>query len=147
MSGVTLVAFVVLLGTVLLFVVAILVWQEARSRGADEGPVYVIEDAVDYVMGGLAGSGAGLRRSDVLRILEYEIFYLQGLAQDDRRNPVETVAGGTAASVDYIAGRIAEKHRAIYPREEIEAVLSLEAGYLASIGAVGTVVEAEEEAT
>lgn len=145
MSGVTLVAFVGLLGTVLLFVVAALVWQEARSRSMDGGPVYVLEDAVDHVMAGLAGTGSRLRRSDVLRILEYEIFYLQGLAQEDRRNPVETVAGGTEASISYIGQQIAEKHGAIYPHDEIEAVLVLEAGYLVRIGAVGTTVNAQEE--
>ncbi len=145
MSGVTLVAFVGLLGTVLLFVVAALVWQEARSRSTDDEPVYVLEDAVDHVMAGLSGTGVRLRRTDVLRILEYEIFYLQGLAQEDRRNPVETVAGGTDVSVEYIGRQIAERHGAIYPHEAIEAVLTLEAGYLARIGAVGAMVETQEE--
>jgi hypothetical protein len=145
MNGVTLVAFVGLLGTVLLVVVALLVWQEARSRDTDDGPVYVIEDAVDHIMGRLSGAGTQMKRTDVLRILEYEIFYLQGLAQDDRKNPVDTVAGGTAASVEYISGRIADKHGVIYPPDEIAAVLALEAEYLSGIGAIGAVVEAPEE--
>ena len=144
MSGVTLIAFVGLLGTVLLAVVAVLVWQEARSRDTDEGPVYVIEDAIDHIMGRLPATGT-LRRADVLRILEYEIFYLRGLAQEDRRSPVESVAGGTEASVGYIAGRIADKHGVLYPLEEITAVLALEAEYLVGIGAVGVIVEAQED--
>ena len=49
----------------------------------------VYED--DHVLAGL-GDGVDLGRADVLRILEYEIFYLQGLAQEKRRTPVETVA-------------------------------------------------------
>lgn len=144
MSGVTLIAFVGLLGTVLLAVVAVLVWQEARSRDTDDGPVYVIEDAIDHIMGRLPAT-ATLRRTDVLRILEYEIFYLRGLAQEDRRSPVESVAGGTEASVSYIAGRIADKHGVLYPLEEITAVLALEAEYLVGIGAVGAIVEAQED--
>lgn len=146
MSGPTIVAFVGLLVAILLFIVAAMAWQEARSRVSSEGPVYVIDDAVDHVVTGLKERGIDrLRRSDVLRILEYEIFYLQGLAQSDRRNPVETVAGGVPASISYILEQIADRHGAVYAREDVEVVLALEASYLAGIGAVGETAEGNEE--
>jgi hypothetical protein len=73
----------------------------------------------------------------VKRIIEYEVFYLQGLAQERRSTPVEVVAGGAEPAVEYIAARIAEAHKVSYPLDEIRAVLRLEADYLGSIGAVG----------
>lgn len=139
------IASIVLLSGLFLLIVALLVWQEVRSRAVIEAPVYVIEDAVSFVCDRLPDVSTNLSRSDVLRILEYEIFYLQGLAQDDRRAVVETVAGGVDSSVDFIAGQIAQRHNAIYSRSDIEAVLSLEADYLRHIGAVGEPVESQEE--
>ncbi|HEY5649958.1 MAG TPA: hypothetical protein VIW46_00810 [Acidimicrobiia bacterium] len=144
MSAPTFVIFAGGLVAVFLLIVAALVWQEAKSRTYDEGPVYVIEDAVDFVMGRL-GAGSQLARSDVLRILEWEIYYLQGLAQDNRHNPVETVAGGDTAAVGYITAQIAEKNNVTYDSGDVAAVLAVEADYLASIGAVGGRVVDEQE--
>jgi len=145
-SGPTLVVFVGGLVAVFLFVVAALVWQEARWKDHDDGPVYVIEDAVDHVLGRLDEDVRGrLDRSDVLRILEWEIYYLQGLAQKKRRNPVETVAGGDRSAVAYITAEIAEKNKVTYDSEDVAAVLDVEADYLASIGAVGAPVLDEQE--
>jgi hypothetical protein len=144
MSAPTLIVFVGGLAAIFLFIVAALVWQEAKSRTYDEGPVYVIEDAVDFVMGRL-GPDLQLGRSDVLRILEWEIYYLQGLAQESRRNPVETVAGGDSAAVGYITAQIAEKNKVTYDSGDVAAVLAVEADYLASIGAVGGQVVDEQE--
>jgi hypothetical protein len=79
----------------------------------------------------------GLRNVDIRRILEWEVFYLQGLAQEKRNNPVETVAGGHEASVAYIADQIHSKHGVSYSHEQIAEVLRLEADYLVAIGAVG----------
>lgn len=146
MSGLGLGLFVGALVLVLIVVALLMAWQEAGAPERFEGTVYVISDAVDHVWAEMDESLRGrVRRSDVLRILEYEIFYLQGLAQDDRKNPVETVAGGTEASVSFIASEIAERHGAIYAQEDIRTVLSLEAGYLAEIGAVGGTVEDNQE--
>jgi hypothetical protein len=126
---------------VFLVIVAVMVWQEGRRRGpGGEPPTYVVEDAVEHVVNGLGGRGP-LRRSDVRRIIEYEVFYLQGLAQPRRRTPVEVVAGGADAAVDFIAGRIADAHGVAYAHDDIRAVLALEAEYLASIGAVGEPVD------
>ncbi|MDH3249818.1 MAG: hypothetical protein OEQ47_12695 [Acidimicrobiia bacterium] len=147
MSGPTLVVFVGGLAAVFLFIVAVLMWQEAKSRSFDEGPVYVIEDAATFIMARLEPSiTARLKRSDVIRILEWEIYYLQGLAQKRRSNPVETVAGGIDASVEFIAREVAEKNKVTYDSEDVVAVLAAEADYLASIGAVGApVVEQRDD--
>ena len=141
MSGATLVVFVGGLVAVFLFIVAALTWQEAKSRASDEGPVYVIEDAATFITGRLDQSTAArLRRSDIVRILEWEIFYLQGLAQKRRATPVDTVAGGPEAAVAFITREIAEKNKVTYDSVDVAAVLAAEADYLVSIGAVGAPV-------
>lgn len=144
MSPGAIVAFVGLLVGVLLLIVALVVWQEARRRPSYEPLEYVVEDAVKHIEARLP-QGTSLTKSDIRRVLEWEVFYLQGLAQDDRKNPVETVAGGHQASVEYIAGQIRAKHGTSYPQEDIENVLRLEADYLMAIGAVGEPVDLGEE--
>lgn len=125
---------------VLLLIVAAMVWQEAKRRNWPEPTAYVVEDAVTFISD-LLGSDTALRRSDIKRIIEWEVFYLQGLAQDRRWRPVETVAGGHGPAIDFIATEIAERHGAVYPRDEIGRVLEGEGQYLLSIGAIGDVVE------
>lgn len=139
MTSFTLVGLVALLSAVFLVVVAALLWQEAKRRSFDEGYVYVVDEAVDFIHGRLGAPKLG--RSDVKRIIEYEVFYLQGLAQERRSNPVEVVAGGAGPAVEYIATRIAEAHGVSYSLDEIRDVLRLEADYLQSIGAVGDPVQ------
>lgn len=137
MSGSVFALIAVLVGA-LLFITALVVWQEARRRPSYEPLTYVIDDAVLHVEAGLASEpDSRLTRSDIRRILDWEVFYLQGLAQDDRSNPVETVAGGSDASIEFIIERIATEHGVTYSRDEVERVLALEADYLFEIGAVG----------
>ena len=141
MSGSVLALVIVLVG-VFLVIAALVVWQEARRRPSYEPLTYVVEDAVRHVEAGLALEGEeSLPRAEIRRILEWEVFYLQGLAQDDRSNPVETVAGGHEASVDFIIDQVATKHGVTYARRDVENVLRLEADYLYQIGAVGEPVE------
>lgn len=144
MSPAAIVAFVALLVGVFLVIIALVVWQEAKRRPSYEPLEYVVEDAVKHVDAGMP-EGTSLSKSDIRRVLEYEVFYLQGLAQEDRKNSVETVAGGHDASVEYIRGQIEAKHGVAYPQDEIEAVLRLEADYLMAIGAVGEPVELGED--
>ena len=135
-------ALVVLLVGVFLVILALVVWQEARRRPSYEPLEYVVEDAVKHVEAGFQAEGNDrLRRPDIRRILEWEVFYLQGLAQEDRKTPVETVAGGHEASVEYIVDQIATKHGVSYSRGDVEDVLRLEADYLYRIGAVGEEVD------
>ena len=144
MSQAAVVAFVALLLGVLLVIVAMMVWQEAKRRPSYEPLEYVIEDAVKHIQAGLP-TESSMRRADVRRVLEYEVFYLQGLAQEDRKNPVETVAGGHEASIDYIATEIEAKHGVAYSHEDIREVLRFEADYLSAIGAIGEPVDIGEE--
>lgn len=142
MSGTSLVALVALLAAALLLVVGAMVWQEAKRRPQSAEPTYVISDAVRFILERLDPEVAQrLGKAGVLRIVEWEVHYLQGLAQEDRRNPVETVAGGSDASIDYVTGQIAQVNGVTYDRGDVGAVLRLEADYLMSIGAVGEPVE------
>ena len=143
MSSLEILTFVAMLVGVLLVIVAMLVWQEAKRRPSYEPLEYVVNDAVKHISERLPDDCA-LKNADVRRILEWEVFYLQGLAQDDRRNPVETIAGGHELSVEYIADQIHSKHGVSYPQDDIAEVLRLEADYLVAIGAVGEPVGEEE---
>lgn len=143
MSSLEVFTFVALLVGALLVIVALMVWQEARRRPSYEPLEYIVSDAIKHVSERLP-EGSTLNNGDIRRILEWEVFYLQGLAQDDRRNPVETVAGGHPLSVEYIANQIRTKHGMSYSQEQIEDVLRLEADYLVAIGAVGEAVGEEE---
>ena len=123
-------------------ILALVVWQEAKRRPSYEALEYVIEDAVKHVEAGLQLEGEdGLRKADIRRILEWEVFYLQGLAQEHRGNPVETVAGGHEASIEFIIEQIASKHGVSYSQKDVEDVLRHEADYLVRIGAVGEAVD------
>jgi Flp pilus assembly protein TadB len=141
-SGPALFTFVALLVGVLLLILALMVWQESKRRPSYEALEYVVEDAVKHVEAGLEAEGnVTLRRGDIRRILEWEVFYLQGLAQDKRRNPVETIAGGHEASISFIIEQIASKHGVSYAQRDVESVLRHEADYLVRIGAVGDAVD------
>lgn len=119
---------------VLLVVGALVLWQHA-SRGGGE-ITFGVEDAVGFVMARLPRESK-LSEAAVRRILEWEIYYLQGLAQEHRRVPVETVAGSYRPAVEYIREQISQRHGLEYPEGDIEGVLDLGVEYLASIGAVG----------
>jgi hypothetical protein len=143
MSAVEVFAFVAVLVGALLVIVALMVWQEAKRRPSYEPLEYVVNDAVKHIAERLPVD-SDLENGDIRRIIEWEVFYLQGLAQDDRKNPVETVAGGHDSSVDYIAEQIRTKHGVSYAHDQIEEVLRLEADYLVAIGAVGDPVGEDE---
>ncbi|MGF1617178.1 MAG: hypothetical protein ACFCU2_05145 [Acidimicrobiia bacterium] len=142
MTGLALIVFIGLLVGLFLVIAALVVWQESNRRPGYDPLTYVTEDAVKHVEAGLAGEGkAGLKRTDIRRIIEWEVFYLQGLGQKDRKNPVKTVAGGHESSVEYIVGQIEEKHGVTYTSDAVADVLRYEADYLTRIGAVGEAVD------
>jgi hypothetical protein len=141
-TGASFIAFIGLLVGILFVITALVVWQEAKRRPSYDPLTYVIDDAVTHIEEGLASEGkAHLSKSDILRIIEWEVYYLQGLAQDDRKTPVETVAGGHEGSVEYIVDEIREKHGMVYSPEDVADVLRYEADYLIAIGAVGEPVD------
>lgn len=146
MSGTSVVVLGALLTAIFLGIVGILVWQEGRRRPTEVEPAYVVDDAIRFIWSRLPDEvRPRLGRAGVRRVVEWEVFYLQGLAQKSRRNPVETVAGGSEASIDYIVDRIDQVNGVTYDRADVGEVLRLEAEYLVSIGAVGEPVDRTED--
>ena len=130
-----LVAIGALLFAILLLVVAAMVWQETRQL-PEQQPVYVIEEAVPFVVQRLSDQALSrLDGDDVLRILEWEVFYLQGL--DVPRAVRPAPVAGSDQAIEFVV----ERTDGAYERSDVAEVLAGEAEYLASIGAVGTVVE------
>jgi hypothetical protein len=127
----------VALFAVLLAVSALVIWQHA-SRTQPQEVTFGVTDAVDFILPRLAPDVAGrLGRAGVQRVVEWEIFYLQGLAQKKRHDPVVTVAGDYEPAVDYIVAEIFRRHAVTYPPGDVSAVLDEQVAYLASIGAIG----------
>lgn len=135
-----------LLFALLCILVGSMVWQEAQRRPGSPSPTYVIEDAVAYISGRLSPEVRDrIGVAGVRRIIEWEVYYLQGLAQKGWRVPVESVAGGSDASIDYIQDRIAVVNGATYDRNDISEVLQLEVAYLDSIGVIGDPVTLDDD--
>lgn len=142
MSPAGLITLIALLTAAFLLIVAALLWQVARSGSMVTEPVYAVEDAVEFISERIVPPTAErMRPADVRRVIEWEVFYLQGLAQPRRGTPVETIAGGDERAVAWIMEQIAERNGVSYPRGDIEEVLRREAEYLVSIGVVGDPVD------
>ncbi|MDH5615833.1 MAG: hypothetical protein OEY62_04760, partial [Acidimicrobiia bacterium] len=136
MSPRTAVIVAALLFAVFLVVIAAMVWQEAKRRSGSSELVYSVDDAVDYALEHLDQEVRGrLGKAGVRRILEWEVYYLQGLADRKRAREVTVVAGGHGPAVEYIAQQISRRHGATYDAADIRAVLAGEARYLVTIGA------------
>ncbi len=145
MSGRDTVLLGAVLAAIFLLLIALMVLQEARRRPRRGPLVYSIDDAVRFSFEAVPQAVRDrLGTEGVRRILEWEVYYLQGLAEGKRAKGVAVVAGGFEPAVEFIAGQIARRNGIAYDLEDIRAVLSGEAGYLVSIGAVGEAVEAEE---
>jgi hypothetical protein len=130
-------ALVITLAAVLLVILALVIWQHAQREGPRE-VTFGIENAVSFITPRLeAEVQKRLGKDGVRRIVEWEVFYLQGLAQEDRRHPVETVAGNYGPAVEFIRSEIARVHDRTYSAVDIGAVLALGVSYLQSIGAIG----------
>ena len=69
------VVLLIVLTAIFLLVAGAFAWQEQRSR-AEDVSVYSVEDSIEYVVGRLSPDTV-LKRSDVRRILEWEVRYLQ----------------------------------------------------------------------
>ena len=130
-------ALAVALFVILLTVSAVVIWQHASRTGPPE-ITFGVTDAVDFIVARLAPDlGARLGRAGVQRIVEWEIYYLQGLAQKNRSQPVVTVAGDYGPAVQYISAEIQRRHGVTYPLSDVAAVLSEQVAYLEFIGAIG----------
>jgi len=137
-------ALAVALFAILLVVSALVIWQHASRVGAAE-ITFGVTDAVDFIFPRLEQEVATrLGRAGVQRIVEWEIFYLQGLAQKNRSRAVVTVAGDYEPAVEYIVAEISRGHGFTYPRADVSAVLDEQVAYLASIGAIGDLAGGED---
>jgi hypothetical protein len=146
MSGPSVVVLGAVLFALLCVIVGALVWQEAKRRPDGSAPDYVVDDAIRFIVARLDGEVRDrMGAKGVRRVIEWELHYLQGLAQERRRTPVETVAGGSDASIDYVVSQIAEVNGITYDRGDVAEVLRLEVDYLLSIGAVGEPVAIDDE--
>lgn len=131
----------VLLGIFLLLIAALL-WQEARTRGQPAEPVYGIEDATDHVLAAIPDEvRQRLGRDNVRRILEWQVFFLQMLARDDKEVPI--VVGTTDGTIDYIGKAVAKQGHPM-GEADIATVLEAQGAYLRSIGVVGEEAEPGE---
>jgi hypothetical protein len=130
-------ALAVALFVILLTVSAVVIWQHASRTGSPE-VTFGVTDAVDFIVPRLAPDiAARLGQAGVQRIVEWEIYYLQGLAQKNRSQPVVTVAGDYEPAVQYISAEIQRRHGVTYPLSDVGAVLSEQVAYLGFIGAIG----------
>lgn len=102
--------------------------------------VYGVEDSIIFIWEGLGEDKLGLKESDVRRILEWEMHYLQQpkLWEDDG----PPIVGGEAAA-RYTQERATEAGFSYEP-EQIFGVMDLQAAYLVAIGAVGEVADPQE---
>ncbi len=127
-----------LLFALLLLIAAAMVWQEARAT-PEATPVYVVEEAVPYVFRRLSDDAMSrLDVDDVRRILEWEVYYLQGLDKPraGRNGDLAGRVSGGHDAIMFVEGRCSgEGYEYLY--EDIAEVLAHQGEYLAAIGAVG----------
>jgi hypothetical protein len=115
-------------------------WQESR-RMQQPAAIYGVDDSIEWIWEGLGDDKLGLKKSDVRRILEWEMHYLQ--RPDVWEGDGNPVVGGEAAAAYAQEKSLEEGHS--YEPNQIFAVMDLQATYLQAIGAVGEPVEGDEE--
>ena len=124
---------------VLLIVLGVaLLWQERRGD-PDPTVVYGVEDSIEWVIAGLSPeSKQGLRRSDVRRILEFAVHYLQ--TPSVRSDPEAPAIVASAECAQYVQDRsLAQGYS--YDGPLILEILDLQASYLHALGAVGDLAD------
>ena len=130
-----------LLALLVILGVAVL-WQEWRDV-PEPVAIYGVEDSIEWVIEGLSEeSRTGLRRSDVRRMLEYAIQYLQ--TPSARSDPDAPPVVASVECAQYVQDRsLAGGHS--YDGPVILEVLDLQAEYLAAIGAIGDPADESDE--
>lgn len=130
---------VALVGVALLVALAVAVaWQE-RQHPSETAIVYGVEESIAFVTEHLSYEAAQvLKASDVRRMLEWSVHYLQepGVRV---RSDLPAVAGGVEAA-RFVQDRSVEAGVA-YDGDLILEVLRLQNEYLASLGAIGDTVD------
>lgn len=123
---------------VLLIAAGIGMLLQERRGTTDPVVVYGVDDAVEFVWEGLSDDmPERLSKSDVRRILEWEMHYLQ---QPHLRDSEAVPVVGGIESARYVQDRAYEAGHSYDPGVILE-VLELQGAYLVAIGAVGEVAE------
>lgn len=126
------VILLVLLGVLFVGVAIAFAWQESRAGGEDV-TIYSVEDSIAYVHERLREPHkTNLKKTDVRRILEWEVRWLQ----DPAVHGAQPVVAGGLPSAEFAQASLARQGH-VYDGPEIIEVLDLRAEYLAAIGAVG----------
>lgn len=124
----------IILGLLFVAVAVAFFWQEAS--GAEDAPEYIVTDVVAFVSDRIPE----INPVHIKRIVEAEVFYLQGLVDDpDGFRPI----AGSPAAIEFVEKQ-ALSAGFKYDRELIEVVMALEAEYLMSIGVVGMPVGGDD---
>lgn len=115
-------------------------WKESRRMQYPEA-IYGVEDSIEFVWETLGEEKLGLKKSDVRRILEWEMHYLQQPHLWEEEEGIPIIGGEAAARYTQEA---AFEAGYAYEPNQIFAVMDAQAAYLLAIGAVGDAVEQEE---
>jgi hypothetical protein len=122
--------FSVLMAVVLAFGIAMF-WQESKRMRHREA-IYGVEDSIEFVWESLGEDRHGLKKSDVRRILEWELHYPQ---QPHLWAEEGSAIVGSNASAQYVQEQaMAGGHS--YEPDQIFIVLEYQAAYLQAIGAI-----------
>ena len=131
--------FAILMVVVLAFGVGMF-WQESR-RMQHAAAIYGVDDSIEWIWEGLGEDKRGLTKSDIRRILEWEMHYLQ--QPDIWQEDGVAIVGGDGAAAFAQEKALEEGHA--YEPDQIYAVLDLQATYLEAIGAVGEPVDETDQ--
>ncbi len=130
----------IILGIVFLIVALGFAWQE-KTAIAEDVTIYSVEDSIAFVTDNLTAETAEvIRRSDVRRILEWEVRYLQDPGV--RAGDGSVIAGGLPSAE--FAQETLETMGFPYDGPHVIEVLDLRSQYLAAIGAIGEPLTAQE---
>ena len=140
MRGITVIVVGAALIAVFLLLLAVMAWQEARTRA---GPAeYILSDAVLWIRPRLSQQQRNrLSSADVLAILEWQVYFLQIGVRGVRRGEAEVVVGHTETAVAYVCQQMLSIAERDLDPDDVAAVLEGQGEYLGSIGAVGDAVD------
>ena len=127
----------------LLALAAAVAWQE-RRRPSGGSIVYGVEESIEFIRERMSQvAHQALKSSDVRRILEWSVRYLQDPeVRVDRENP--PIAGGIEA-VTYVQERAMDGGFS-YDGDLVVEVLALQNDYLRSLGAIGEEIDGQNQA-
>jgi hypothetical protein len=126
---------------ILLLVVGLAFYWQGSIRLPGSAISYGVEDSIKYITPRLSeATGAVIGERSVRRILEWEMKFVQDALDAD---PEQTIVLGGDAVTSYILGQTA-RQGFDYDPAIVSEILSLQAEYMASIGAIAEPVAAED---